>query len=62
LTYEEKYQAVSDALQDRRIQKVAAATGLSRGTLYSVLNKVGTKPHLPTLNTLAQYLGIKEQL
>ena len=59
MTYEEKYQAVATALQDRRVLKVAAATGVSRGTIYSILKNVGRKPLITTLNRLANYLGLE---
>lgn len=59
MTYDEKHQAVRKALYDRQIQKVAIATGLSRGTLYNIRNGVGTKPFNSTLNLLANHLGLE---
>ncbi len=59
MTFEEKYNAVHLALQDRNISKVAASVQIAKGTVYNIVKRVGPKPRNSTLNLLANYLGLE---
>lgn len=59
MTFEEKYDAIHKALQDRNVSKVAAAVQLSKGTVYNIAKRVGPKPRHSSINLLANYLGLE---
>ena len=52
---------VREALQDRILMKVSQATGISTTTLTRFKNDLNHAkgPHISTIKTLADYLGVK---
>jgi transcriptional regulator with XRE-family HTH domain len=60
LTYfQEKKMTLTEvvkALQDRRIDSIAAETGLSRNTISNIRNGANNNPTIDTINALAAYL------
>jgi DNA-binding XRE family transcriptional regulator len=47
---------IKDRLQDRRIDKVAKATGLARQTVHEIKAGINTNPKLNTMLALSAYL------
>jgi hypothetical protein len=47
---------IRKALIDRKIDKVAEATGLHKNTIFSIMNGTNTNPTLLTLTKLNAYL------
>jgi DNA-binding XRE family transcriptional regulator len=51
---------IKDRLQDRRIDKVAKATGLARQTVHEIKVGINTNPKLNTMLALSAYLEINQ--
>lgn len=50
------FQEIRDALQDRKLSKVAEATGLHYNTVRDVCSNPDSNPTKKTLEALSQYL------
>ena len=59
MNYDETLALVRAKLADRKILRVAKATGLSRNTVHSVMSG-RHNPNASTLALLAQYLGVND--
>ena len=55
-TIDEQVARIRKALEDRRVGKVAEATGLHRNTVRNIMRGKGGAPSMETLDRLGKYL------
>lgn len=55
-TMDEQLVRIRAALSDRKVSKVASATGLHRNTVRNIMKGANGTPSIETLDKLGQYL------